>query len=303
MKNKKILWSLLLALCTVSGLFANTPGSTAVAIEATISNTNDTASEESQSISDFIQLAVTNTLNAHSEEISCEDFAFQESEIIAEMWIGHLLSAGLGVKKIIDDNGAQSIAVYMGANLTMLPQKISESAQEQNKVLQDIIIESLDAAEVLLTTEKKEELAALMATEIITETLYRYSKSLQGPSVIDIAMHEGYKGMQNLIKEINKLNNQFTLISLVQAQNIKNIKVKLRSVNAEYPLSVKKLEDALEATQEYKDYIDSIRTILSIKVNLLSGIDWAANSRWTWAFRFAAKNSAKLAYRGYKLVA
>ena len=303
MKNKKILGSLLLVLSTVSGLFANMPGSTAVALEVTANNANTVEYEESKSISDFIQDAVTNTLDAHNDEICCEDFVFQEAEIIAEMWIGHLLSAGLGVKKVIDDNGAKSIALYMGANLTILPQKIAESAQEQNKVLQDIIIESFDAAELFLTKERQDELAALMATEIITETLYRYSKSLKGPSVVDIAMHEGYKGMQNLIKELRKLNNKFDLMSLVQAQNIKTIQKKLKSVDAEYPLSAKKIQNTLESTQEYKDYIDSIRTVLSIKINLLNGIDWAANSRWTWALRYAAKNSAKLAYKSYKLVA
>ncbi|OGB97630.1 hypothetical protein A3F06_03815 [candidate division TM6 bacterium RIFCSPHIGHO2_12_FULL_36_22] len=306
MKNKKLFLSTLLGLLTISGLFAQTADRGNAAVMTSTEVVAESA--EDNSARQAIVNVVYATLNAHSDSLG-QTFADDSTEIITEMWIGQLAGTALGIQQqLISDDGTidytklpEMISQFIGSNLILLPQKISEVAQAQVQALQEIILEEMDSAEIDMPKQAQQDLASIMATEIINSTIYAYILSFKGPSMATIALHEGYKGMKVMVTELTKLKNQYAKMSLDQKSIIAKLKRQIKDTKPEFCLTKKKLEKELIIAQEHKKYVNNIHTALAIKLGVINSADWVANSKWTWLLRFTAKNSAKLGYKTIKL--
>ena len=141
MKNKKLFLSTLLGLLTISGLFAQTADRGNAAVMTSTEVVAESA--EDNSARQAIVNVVYATLNAHSDSLG-QTFADDSTEIITEMWIGQLAGTALGIQQqLISDDGTidytklpEMISQFIGSNLILLPQKISEVAQAQVQALQ-----------------------------------------------------------------------------------------------------------------------------------------------------------------------
>ncbi len=307
MKNKKLLLSTFLGLLTASGLLAQTSDRAAVSV-ATAPTMDVDEAVESNSIRDAVVNAIYSALNTHSDKLG-ESFADDSTEIITEMWIGEIAGTALGIRQqLITEDGTVDysklpglISQAIGPNLILLPQKVSVVAQEQVKALQDIILEEMEAADINMSKKDQEELASVMATEIINGAIYAFAMSFKGPSMATVAMHEGYKGMKIMVIELTKLKKQYAKMSLDQKSIITKLKSQVKETKPEFRLTKQRLEKELAMAQEHKKYVDTIHTALAIKLGVINGADWVANSKWTWLLRFTAKNSAKLGYKTVRL--
>lgn len=296
---KRILCMILPALLIAAPMYSTTSESSATVATVETQTITDQTSKETnlvKNIREVIGLAVVDSFQAHLAELGLESadpvLVDLECYTVNQLWISHLGGVAFTVKTHIEESGLKFLQDYIGPDHTDLFPKLSKTISDLHFYLKCLILESIDSLDCKLEEDKKDEIASIMANEIVAFSLYRFQQTLEGPSTLQLAAHHGLKALQKQIVETEKLRKQLGILSKSQNQTLANLK---RAYKATKDVQEKEaLLKKINQFNAYSIYINTYYRTVTAQIYTYNTLYWMATSRWTKPVRYLMKKSAQL---------